>query len=134
MEDDRSTTIPTFTHLWKIDGVLYTLGDWVLPTPVNIRSAIVFIVTLAPQAIILFKFGLFGQLGIASLAISAFLGWAADKPAFGGRTITQLVVDHWEYMMSKKNSYDLMEDSKPGSSYLEGDIFVPSNDDMVSDL
>ncbi len=134
MADDNWTELPTFTHLWKVDGVLYTLGDWVLPFPLNIKSAAVAVGVFAPQAFILFKLGLFGSVGVFSLVLSGFLGWAADKPAFGGRTISQVVIDHWEFIMAKKRSYDLVEDSDLGESRLDGEVFVPEDDDMVSGL
>lgn len=136
-EDDsvnvQGISLPTFTHLWKIDGVVYTLGDFVLPMPVNIRSAFAAIVVFVPQMIAIIKLNLSSSyaLWFIAIVISVLIGWMSDKPAFGGRTLTQVLLDYWSYYTSKKLSYDLSDGGDLGSSIFDGEVFIPENDEMT---
>ena len=131
-EQRNRILLPTFTHLWKVDGVIYTLGDLVLPMPLNIRSTAAALITFVPLLVVIIKLGLTNSFFLWFLAagISAAIGWASDKPAFGGRTLLQLVMDQIYFIRSTKVAHDLVDGEDDETVIFDGEVFVANGDDM----
>lgn len=125
--------VNNYTKLWKISGKIYTSGDWVLPIPIHVQSAISFITVMAPMSVVLIAVGLAGNLtswGVA-LAVAGFFTFVSVKPGPGGRSFNQFLIDHSSVLFLPDEVHDCESGTSEGWSWLVShEVFVPKGDSL----
>lgn len=126
--------IKTYTRIWKSQKILYAFQDIILPFPVPLLGAGIFLVAFLPIAGI--AYGVIG-LPITNLTVALFtvgfpalLAWGANKPIWEDKNLFEYLSSQVNYLMSPKVLSDLSADDEPLGLYyiVEQKIWKPTND------
>jgi TcpE family len=119
--------LPTYTSIWKIERRLYKLYDWVLPMPVSIPQAAVFLSTFMLWGLLLGAFGVPAQAstGWLFLVPPGFAAWASGRPLIEEKRPHELVASQVRYPLEPRRLHRLTERRHPERVQLFGTVWTP---------
>lgn len=113
--------IKTYTRIWKAKRIIYTINDMVLPFPVPLMGAFIFLITFIPLAIVVY--GLFGAplsnpfVFFITVGIPGLFAFYGNKPIWEEKTLVEYLSAQVEFMFEKKALSDLEPDEVPFGQY-----------------
>jgi hypothetical protein len=114
--------LPTYTSIWRIERRLYKVYDWVLPMPISIGQAAVFLVGLAVWGLLLqaFGIGIQASTGWLFLLPPGFATWASGRPLIEEKRPHELAASAVRYLLEPRRLLRLTQRSQPARVRLQG--------------
>ena len=119
--------LPTYTSIWRIERRLYKVYDWVLPMPISIPQAAVFLVTLGVWGLLLQAVGvpLQADTGWLFLVPPGFAAWASGRPLIEEKRPHELLASQARYLFEPRTLQRLTERRQPERVRLTGWVWTP---------
>jgi hypothetical protein len=119
--------LPTYTSIWRIDRRLYKIYDWVLPMPISIPQAAVFLVSLVLWALLLraFDVPMQANTGWLFLVPPGLAAWASGRPLIEEKRPHELLGSQLRYVFEPRKLERLAERSQPKQVRFTGAVWRP---------
>ena len=119
--------LPTYTSIWLIERRLYKVYDWVLPMPVSIPQAGVFLVTLLLWGLLLqgLNVPVRPSTGWLYLVPPGFAAWASERPLVEEKRPHELAASQIRYVFEPRMLRRLAERRQPNRVHITGTVWSP---------
>jgi conjugation transfer TcpE-like protein len=118
--------LPTYTSIWRIERRLYKVYDWVLPMPISIPQAAVFLVILFLWGLLLHAFNVpvRPSTGWLYLTPPGFAAWASERPLVEEKRPHELVGSQVRYLFEPRTLLRLAERRQPERVHVCGTVWA----------
>lgn len=122
--------LPTYTSIWQVERRLYKIEDWVLPAPIPLVAAGVFVAVGLVWVALLRSFGtaLTENTGVLYLVPPGLAAWGATRPLAEHKRLDQLVLSRVRYLLQPRRLVRLREWRQPSRACFYAQIWHPTRE------